>query len=80
MLSKERHQTATGPGRLAGYEDEVEPLRPIFTDPHHIAAAAEANNADRFDHALDAWQMIGERPHLAWLTRGNLVRVGNRCP
>ena len=35
------------------------------------------NNAVRFDHALDAWQMIGERPHLVWHPWGSLTIAAN---
>ena len=35
------------------------------------------NNAVRFDHALDAWQMIAERPHLAWHPWGSLTIAAN---
>ena len=41
--------------------DDVEPLRPIFADYMHRAAAARAGSIFRFDDDLHPWQVLGQR-------------------
>jgi hypothetical protein len=41
--------------------DDVEPLRAVFADHMHRAAAARADGIFRFDDDLDPRQMLGQR-------------------
>lgn len=55
----------------------VEPFRPVFADPHHVAATAGTNDALGLDHPLDPRQVVGQCTGLPLLARNGLVRIAN---
>ena len=64
-----------GNDHLIAGGDEVEPFRPVFTDPYHVAAAAGAGNVVRLNHPFDTCQAVWQSPRLAWHAWDRLVRI-----
>jgi len=61
---------------LIARRDVIQPIDPVFADPHHVAATARADDAVGLDDALDARQMFGQGARLAPLTRRLLLGIG----
>ncbi len=53
--------SADGDDHLVLCRDDVEPLRAIFADDMHRAAAARASSVLRLDDNLDPRQVVGQR-------------------
>ena len=61
--------------------DDIKALGPLLTNAHHLATAARAKNAVRFDDVLDAGQLFGQIAKVAFrlcglLARGIVLRAG----
>lgn len=61
---------------LVARRDPVEPFRPVFADPDHVAATAGTSDALGLDHSFDPRQVFGQCTGLALLARSGLVRIG----
>lgn len=61
---------------LIARRDVIQPVDPVLTDPHHVAATAWADAAVRLDDTLDARQVFRQGARLALLARRLLLGIG----